>query len=297
MNILPGAGGAISVLEARIHSILVTDYKTSWPMLMHMAVSDYVVSEATGGGLQDDLAQLLRNHKLEMVYYAAAPDGNGITPSYHVYRPDGAGWEGGGVKTIEYWFDCTAAKLKANEEDKAAKAAAALSHFCADLSSPVHTVSNKKVHSAYEEWLKKIFMRRQSDPQGYGQLYAALRQQTHEKVTTNRSAIQDVEAAAINDLVQGAYDAWPELHELWTAKKASAETFADVDADLISLSADRFAAGANFTADLWYTAFERAGSALPESDQYLYKLCPDYDACIERLDDRVEELLIQALHP
>jgi len=293
MNILPGLGGGISVLEARIHNVLVMDYKTSWPMLMHMAVSDYVVSEASGGGLQKDLAELLRSHKLEMIYYAAAPDGNGITPTYHIYHPDTE--RGGGVKTIEYWFNCMATMLKVNEENKAAKAAAALSHFCADLSCPVHTVSDKKVHAAYENWLKRIFVNRESDPHGYGRLYKTLKQQTHQKVTTNRHHVEDVRAAAINDLVYGAHHAWPQLRELWVDKRASGQTFPRVDADLIALSADRFAAGANFTADLWYTAFDRIGDTLLETDQYLYKLCPDYDTCIERLDKRVKELVAQTV--
>ena len=40
---------------------------------------------AVGG--QAALATLLRQHRLQMIYYAAAPDGNGISPAYHVYRP------------------------------------------------------------------------------------------------------------------------------------------------------------------------------------------------------------------
>lgn len=59
MNVFAAPPGTIGVSEARGQSFLVMGYTTSWPMLMHMAVSDYVVTEAAGGGLQDDLSNLL----------------------------------------------------------------------------------------------------------------------------------------------------------------------------------------------------------------------------------------------
>ena len=298
-------GEAIRALEAQIQNILVMDVRTSWPMLAHMSVSDYVVSEANGGGLQEALARLLRRHKLQMIYYAAAPDGNGITPAYHVYRPNAPKAKGGGVKTIEYWYGCLvtmlqasaqepAAEPKAQLENKAAKAAAALSHFCADLSNPVHTVSDDNVHSGYETWLKSIFTNRNGDPEGYGRLYEELKQQTHQGVTTVRHLLVDVAAAAVDDLVAPSNADFGRLRELWLAKKASHQTFSATDAELITLSAKRFAAGANFTADVWYTAFEKKGGPLPPFDPYLYSLCPDYNTCLKRLDARVNDIMAQA---
>jgi len=295
----------ITALEAQVQSILVMDVRTSWPMLAHMSVSDYVVSEASGGGLQAALANLLRRHRLQMVYYAAAPDGNGITPAYHVYRPAAEHGKGGGVKTIEYWYGCLvtmlqacdqeqAAAPKAQLEDNAAKAAAALSHFCADLSSPVHTVSDDNVHSGYETWLKTVFTKRNSDPDGYGRLYEDLKRQTHQGVTAARNLLADVATAAVDDLVAASNADYARLHELWLAKKGGHQTFSAWDAELIALSANRFAAGANFTADVWYTAFEKKGSPLPPFDPYLYSLCPDYTTCLKRLDARVNAIMAQA---
>jgi hypothetical protein len=295
----------ITALEAQIQSILVMDVRTSWPMLAHMCVSDYVVSEASGGGLQEPLANLLRRHRFQMIYYAAAPDGNGITPAFHVYRPTAGHGKGGGVKTIEYWYGCLATMLQAHDQEqaaqpkahleaKAAKAAAALSHFCADLSNPVHTVSDDSMHSGYETWLKTIFTRRNSDPDGYGRLYQGLQQQTHDGVTTVRHLLADVATAAVDDLVVASNADFSRLRELWLAKKASHQTFSVSDAELIALSAKRFAAGANFTADVWYTAFEKKGGPLPQFDPYLYSLCPDYDACLKRLDARVNNIMAQA---
>jgi hypothetical protein len=295
----------ITVLEAQIQNILTMDVRTSWPMLAHMSVSDYVVSGASDGGLQAALAALLRRHKLQMIYYAAAPDGNGITPTYHIYRPTAGQAKGGGVKTIEYWYGCMATMLqataneqaaqpKAQLEAKTAKAAAALSHFCADLSNPVHTVSDDSVHSGYETWLKTIFTRRNSDPDGYGRLYRDLTEQTRDGITTVRRLLADVAAAAVDDLVAASNADFSRLRELWLAKKASHQTFSAADAELIALSAKRFAAGANFTADVWYTAFEKNGGPLPQFDPYLYSLCPDYDACLKRLDARVNNIMAQA---
>jgi hypothetical protein len=292
MNMFLAPPGTIGVSEARVQSFLVMDYKTSWPMLMHMAVSDCVVTEAAGGGLQDDLSSLLRRHMLEMVYYAAAPDGTGIAPYYHIYRPDADGRKYGGVEAVEYWFNCMVHMLKANAEDKAAKAAAALSHFCADLSNPVHTVSDDSVHTPYENWLKDLFVRRDSDPQSYGRLYTELKQQTHQRVTVNRHLLMDVKTAVIQELIKDAHDAWPALRDLWRARNPSDPASADVDADLVALTSDRFAAGANFTADLWYSAFDRSSGTLPAPDQRLGDGCPDFDTCISRLDARVQELVM-----
>ena len=287
----PTAGATVRALEARVQRCLTRDYRTSWPMLMHMAVSDYVVSEASGGGLQAELAALLRSHKLEMVYYAAAPDGNGITPTYHIYRPGATGWKGGGVKTVVYWFNGMATMLQAGEGTKAARAGAALSHFTADLACPVHTVSDGDLHSAYENWLKRIFERRTRDPQGYGQLYTRLRERTHAGVTQDRRVVDDVAEATVQDLVGGAHASYPQLRDLWAAKRASSGDDGPADGALIELTARRFASAANFTADLWYTAFERARGTLPPPDPYLYKRCPDYDACLDRLEARVLDLL------
>jgi hypothetical protein len=295
------SNGMISAQEARVRSILVMDARTSWPMLMHMSVSDYVVSAASSSGLQEALVKMLRRHTMEMIYYAAAPDCNGVSPSYHIYHPNAMKAKGGGVKAIQYWYGCMTTMLKAsiNEpspgpkselEKKVAKSAAALSHFCADLSNPVHTESEDSVHSAYENWLKNIFNQKDSD-QRYLDLHEKLRTQTKSQVAMDRKLLVDVPAAAETELVADANADLARLCELWAAKKASHQTFSAVDDDLITLTAKRFAAGASFTADVWYTAFEKQAGPLPPFDSYLYKLCPDYDSSIKRLDDQVVDMI------